>query len=184
MKKSIFHITIVMILLFSCKTTEQLIIENKHYNIIFLQFTEANIESANYNFYSEKNILITSLEHSRDFNPKFEHLLTLTKDLDTMRLKCTFPVYKNFYIRNVNFKKGDYIVKYNNSKNGLLNNSELVEIIGKDIKTPGSTQNILFQNLSITDSINGHTIKDIELSDIQFTIMDCADTKKVKLEPM
>lgn len=172
MKKKILCITTVLILLLACKSTKQLIIESNHYNIVLLQFTEANIESVNYNFYSNKNILITSLKHSRDFNPKFEHQLILTKGLDTMRLNCTFPIYQNFYIKNIDFKEGNYLLKYNNSKNGFLNNSKLVKVMGNNIKIPTSTQDVIFKNLSIIDSINGQTTKNLELKDIQFNIVD------------
>jgi hypothetical protein len=172
MRIKILCITTVLILLLACKSTKQLIIESNHYNIVLLQFNEANIESVNYNLYSNKNFLITSLKHSRDFNPKFEHQLILTKGMDTMRLKCIFPIYQNFYIKNIDFKEGRYLLKYNNSKNGFLNNSKIGKVMGKEIKTPTSTQEILFKNLSIIDSIHGQTTKSLELKDIKFNIVD------------
>jgi hypothetical protein len=44
--------------------------------------------------------------------------------------------------------------------------------MGKEIKTPTSTQEILFKNLSIIDSIHGQTTKSLELKDIKFNIVD------------
>jgi hypothetical protein len=176
-----YCIAATIILLLSCKTTQQLIVDNKNYNIIIIKFNETNTVSTNYNLYSKNDILITSLGHSKDFNPKFQHLLLLKKGKDTMKLNCTFPVYQNFYLKNVDFKKGSYLLEYNNSKNGFLNNTKLEKVNGKEIKTPTSTQNIIFKNISIIDSIDGNRFKDILFKDILFNVVNFSDNS-IKLE--
>ena len=182
--KTLKYIKIFLLLsLFSCKT-EQFIIDYKNYDILFMQFYETDVKSINNNFYQKNHILITGIDYSRDFNPRYKSQILLTKKKDTMKVTCQCPERYNYYFKNMKFKKGEYVLQYKTSFQGLFHEKNIFEIEGKNIETSKLIQGILFRNILISDSVTGYRRKDFLFKNLKFRVIDFSDTVNVKLTPI
>jgi hypothetical protein len=109
---------------------------------------------------------------------------TFVKKKDTMNIKCYCGQEYNLYIKNLEFKKGNYELNfdYGRKYNQQTKKYERVENIvsGSQIKTPKEIQNILFKNIYVPR--DKATRQDFLFKDIKFTVIDIKDTLNVKLK--
>lgn len=183
MKTLKFIKALYLLSLFSCKT-EQLTIDYKNYDILFMQFYEKDVKSINNNFYQKKHNLIKGIDYSRDFNPRYKSQIILTKKNDTMKISCQFPERYNYYFKNMKFRKGKYDLQYKKSLQGLLLEKNIFEIKGENIETSKLIQYILFKNILISDSLKRYKQKDVLFKNLKFRVIDFSDTTSIKLIPL
>ena len=86
-----------------------------------------------------------------------------------MEIECKCIENQNYYLKNLKIEEGNYKLVY---KKGI-------KIKGSEIKVSDSIQNTLFKNIRA----NIHTkSKNIYFKDLEFVVLDLADTLNVKLK--
>ena len=86
-----------------------------------------------------------------------------------MEIECKCRENQNYYLKNLKIEDGNYKLTY---KKGI-------KIKGSEIKVSDSIQNTLFKNIRA----NIHTkSKNIYFKDLEFVVLDLADTLNVKLK--
>lgn len=172
MKKILFYYFIVMITT-SCKS-QQKIIDLKSKDILVFNLYNDSIHFINSNYnqntnLSNHNIMITqnwSGYGSHYFNKEY----IFYKDKDTMNIKCFCGQERNYYFKNLGFKKGNYELKFKMPKKST---------IGSKIETAKEVQDIIFKNTYVSDE--NPTQKDKYFKDLKFIEIDLNDTINVKL---
>ena len=113
-------------------------------------------------------ILITN-KWTNDFM-SIEKYYSFIKQRDTMNISCRCGQERNYYFKNLGFKKGNYELKFNIPKEST---------IGSKIETAEEVQNIMFKNTYLSDE--NSTQKDKYFKDLKFIEIDLNDTINVKL---
>ena len=88
---------------------------------------------------------------------------------DDMKIKCKCRKNKNYYIKNLKVKEGKYTLTYNKT----------IKIKGDKINVSDSIQNTLFKNMRLNQFKD---LEDIYFKDLEFVVLDLADTLNVKLK--
>ncbi len=165
MKKYIFILLYVFIFL-TCKSQEEVIEYEDQYLIIF-KYSDSLIQ-----INEKKRLLLTykdlnfTTDYKRHRIPISPMFLSFSKGKDTMNIMF-FCGNHNIYIKNFEFKKGDYIIQASlNPEPKKLNKEE----------TP--KQKVICKNVLIS----GEGRKDIELKDMLFYEIDLKDTVNVEIE--
>ena len=196
MKHKIIHIYIVVIALFISKITmaqnkplqileksmakqilEQSMEQSHKYDYYVLHFK--NMETKINTLSSNDSICLLSSPHVGypwdDWYRK--RVFYFTQECDTMTVCIYLEPYNNYYIKDLEFKKGTYFLKPNYY-------SEFYQINGSDIKTSKYMQNILFKDYvkKIYPTITKY--EDRYFKDLKFTVIDFSDTINVKLLPI
>jgi len=177
------HIVLIFILfLVSCKT-KQIILGVKNNDIYFVETKEKNVVVL-FSIYNKNNFFIQKRGRSRDMVPRFKKGITLIQKTDTMQVLCFCGQEKNYYFKEIEFKKEVYFVSFLNDSPHVSVNKSVYEITGEKIKTPKSVHNVLFKNTLIHKPKEGYSHENLSFKDIKFKVINFSDTINVKLIPI
>jgi len=195
MKHKIIHIYIVVIALFISKITtaqdkplqileqsmakqvlEQSTAKSHKYDYYVLHFknmeTETNTLSSNDDIY-----LLYSPRGGYPWDDWYrKRVFYFTQECDTMIVCIYENPYTNYYIKDLEFKKGTYYLKSNYYTE--------FDIKGSDIKTSKYMQNMLFKDYYTDSHAAIPKAEDIFFKDLKFYVIDFSDTINVKLLPI
>lgn len=172
-------VIIMLLILVACKS-EQLIMDAQHENVFGTQFTDSNPVQLYVPNFKNKSVIITTHSQSGFMTYRLKLTTNFSKEKDTMTLLCFCEENHNFFVKNVEFKKGTYFIKPTNGSTRIIKNSTIPIQLGSQINTPEAIQNMLFKGVFKI----GQGTNDIQFKDIEFKVLDLADTNKVKLVPM
>jgi hypothetical protein len=154
--------------------------ENGYYYLFTFKKTEKEIISIFDRPYTGKDEILFYnknfflIEKNDLFYSRFKKFFFFINGNDTMAVYTYLSPNSNYYIKDLEFKKGSYFLKINDYR-------ELRWITGSDSKTPKKLHNILFK-----DYRNAHwnEVKEIYFRDLNFTSIDLTDTSNIQLVPM
>lgn len=141
--------------------------------------------------YHNKNLLVLSKRNAHyNYDPGFfKKEFYFIKKKDTMIVFCECGPSTNYYFKEIDFRKGSYIIKSDSSHYNIHIPNIFQEVKGADIKAHKKVQKILFKEyllLSRNPGLNKKELirKDVFFEDLKFNVIDLSDTVDVKLEPM
>lgn len=193
---NIFQYVLIINLIFpSCNA--QKVIEATSKDVLVFEFINGNIQLAKYysKVYNQDNSYKKTVEASENkeiFNNKnisiitqnwkpmgsryYQKKYTFIQQKDTMNIYCKCGQEKNYYIKNLEFKRGNYNLSFDNkaSENGIK------YITGSDIITMKEIQKTLFRNTYVPS--NETTKRNLYFSDLKFIKIDIKDTANVYLQ--
>ncbi|MDN3674489.1 hypothetical protein QWY99_15720 [Flavobacterium branchiarum] len=176
---------------FSCKAQKR-IIETKSKDVILFNIEKSffSILNNKYNqkVYGGNDFLIFTQNWSALGYNYFNKEYSFTQAQDTMNIKCNCGQERNYFFKNLEFKKGNYELRidfpqrYNDSEKKY--EPQIKYILGKQIRVPKEVQQILFQNFYIrwNDVDNPIKSKDLYFKDLYFIEIDLKDSTSVKLK--
>ena len=144
------------------------------YDVILADITKGSMFSLYFGFdsFSEgTHFFDLSLQSlgQLNFDSEDNKQFTFFDDGKRMKIKCECGRNKNYYIKNLKVKEGKYELTYNRT----------IKTEGDKINVSDSIQNTLFKNIKP----NIHTKpKNIYFKDLEFVVLDLADTLNVKLK--
>jgi len=132
--------------------------------------------------YNDANFLLISKIKAR-YNYDSHYIkkqLSFIKEKDTMNIHCLCGQGSNYYLKDLQFKKGDYFLSFDYER--------VKEVKGSQLNASTKLQNILFEgykNISSTSTPRQDVIReDVYFRNLIFKIIDFSNTTSVKLEPM
>ncbi|WP_106915684.1 hypothetical protein [Chryseobacterium aurantiacum] len=193
--KNILIIVIINLIFTSCNA--QKVIEATSKDVLVFEFIDGNIQLAKYysKVYNQDNSYKKTVEASENkeiFNNKnisiitqnwkpmgsryYQKKYTFIQQKDTMNIYCKCGQEKNYYIKNLEFKRGNYNLSFDNkeSQNGIK------YITGSDIITMKEMQKTLFKNTYVPS--NETTKRNLYFSDLKFIEINVKDTANVYLQ--
>ncbi|MEG0928935.1 hypothetical protein [Chryseobacterium sp.] len=193
--KNILIIVIINLIFTSCNA--QKVIEATSKDVLVFEFINGNIQLAKYysKVYNQDNSYKKTVEASENkeiFNNKnisiitqnwkpmgsryYQKKYTFIQQKDTMNIYCKCGQEKNYYIKNLEFKRGNYNLSFDNkaSQDGIK------YITGSDIITMKEMQKTLFKNTYVPS--NETTKRNLYFSDLKFIEIDVKDTANVYLQ--
>lgn len=168
----IFFISLNFII--SCKVQKESI-DIKYSNVVvydtYKSYYKPFLQFKKYSY-----IYIQTFKHPYDLPELNEKVYSLIQNNDTMRFRCQFSFYANYYLKNIKFQKGFYTV---------LLKKEIESYEGKKIRTNKSVQNLTFKNAVIKNEMNKeYKYSDVLFKNLKFKIIDFSDSTNVKLIPL
>jgi hypothetical protein len=155
------------------------------YDYCFFSLKNKDITSVNSSIFYNKNFFLF-LKYCliRKTHSEIHYLLkssfVFAKENDTMTVLTYLPYLSNYYIKDLEFKKGSYFLKVSNHK-------KLEEVNGLDIETQDYMQNILLKKdlFGLDETLLFKKDRfDVNFKDLKFTVIDLRDTLNIQLEPM
>lgn len=104
--------------------------------------------------------------------------ISIVNRKDTMRIYGFFNNHNNYYIKGLNFKRGNYFLG-----DFITNTKELTEIYGKELNLSKKNSKIIFEDYN-TLAISGNPKVDKQLKDLKFILIDFSDTTNFRLQPI
>jgi hypothetical protein len=174
MKNFVLYIVIGLITT-SCKS-QQRIIDLESKDIIIFNFKDDTVGFSN-NKYNESIIINCNVVITQNWSGYGSHYFkkeyNIVKQQDTMNIKCFCGQERNYYFKNIEFKKGIYELEFKISD---------YNINGTQIIAQKEQQNILFKNAYPWGESGDRDFRDTYFKDLRFIEIDLADTVNVKLK--
>lgn len=170
MRKTIIYFLFNLLIL-SCSAQKNIIDAQKKDVILFNILTDKTSLYSDFFIYNNGNFNVTMNNWHTIGSRYGKYNYTFIKnEQDTMNIRCFCRQEYNIYIKNLEFKKGHYELKFEMPKN---------KILGSDIETPIDLQKILFKNTYVPDE--KPIQKDKYFKDLKFVEINLKDTVNVKL---
>ncbi|AZA76556.1 hypothetical protein EG347_02950 [Chryseobacterium sp. G0186] len=140
--------------------------------------------SENKEIFNDHNISIITQEWKTIGSKYYQKKYTFIQQKDTMTIHCNCGQERNYYFKNLPFKKGNYNLsfdipkKYNRETKTY--EKDIKYIYGSGITAVKEMQNTLFKNAYIPS--NEQTKRDLYFKDLKFVEIDIKDTTNVHLE--
>lgn len=187
--KNVIYILLISFVFTSCKS--QTIIETKSKDVLIFEFKNDNIKlaryytkvyhqdgtyeaiveaSANKEIFNKQNISIITQEWQAIGSNYINKRYSFIQQKDTMTIKCICGQERNYYFKNLEFKKGNYELNFNSPK---------MKIQYQEIDSLNRVKNIFFKNTYVPEE--ELSIRDLYLYDIRFYYIDLHDTINVRL---
>lgn len=154
---------------------------NNDYYIFHFKNKETRINPLYRDLFTNKNICLLYMPYGaypwEDFYAKKK--FSFIQENDTMTVCIFLYPYCNYYLKDLEFKKGTYFLNIRQ-----YDYTELEKLRGCNIETPEYLQNILFKDYN--EDVYNPSIKrqDTYFKDLKFIVIDFTDTLNVKLEPI
>lgn len=146
---------------------------------------KATVEtSANKEVFKDKNINIITQEWKDYGYSYFDKKYTFIQQKDTMNIYCKCGQFRNYYFRNLEFKKGNFDLNFDfgTQYNEQTKRYEMIRpsiILGSQIENSKDIQNILFKESYFFEEESSP--KNLYFKDLKFYEINLKDTVRVKL---
>jgi hypothetical protein len=168
----------ILFLLNGCNSIKVLKSYNYTYYILNTDRIAYSVNSSN--ICNDANFLIISkIKAIYNYDPHYyKKQLSFIKEKDTMNIYCLCGQGSNYYLKDLQFKKGDYFLSFNYER--------IKEVKGSQLNSSTKLQNILFEDykkISSASNPRQDVIRDdVYFRNLIFKIIDFSNTTSVKLE--
>ena len=200
--KNILIIIVINLIFTSCNA--QKVIETTSKDVLVFEFISGNIQLAKYyskvynqdnsykktveasenkEIFNNKNISVVTQEWKPMGSKYYQKKYTFIQKKDTMNIYCKCGQEKNYYIKNLEFKRGNYNLNFNlpkNNKENKASEKDIKYIVGSEIVNVKEMQKAFFKNTY--SPYNEPTKRDLYFSDLKFIEIDVKNTANVYLQ--
>ena len=150
---------------------------NNDYYIFHFKNKKTSINSLYRYLFTNKNTCLLYMPHGAYPWDNFyaKRIFSFVQKNDTMTVCAYLPPYRNYYIKNLEFKNGTYFLNIQHDY------AELEKVTGCNIKTPKYLQNILFKDYVKNIYPTSTKYEDKYFKYLKFIVIDFIDVN-VKLE--
>ncbi len=142
------------------------------------------IESSENEEISNKENLVITQEWKPMGYGYYQKKYSFILDKDTMNISCKCGQFQNYYFKNLDFKKGNYELKFDfiekYDEETKKHKPQIKYILGNEITTSKEVQNILFKNTYENSAQQDKYFRDLKF--IEIDLRDTLNTKLIKIE--
>ncbi|AZA98650.1 hypothetical protein EG359_03065 [Chryseobacterium joostei] len=196
------YVLIITLIFTSCNA--QKVIETTSKDVLVFEFISGNIQLAKYyskvynqdnsykktveasenkEIFNNKNISVVTQEWKPMGSKYYQKKYTFIQQKDTMNIYCKCGQEKNYYIKNLEFKRGNYNLNFElpkDNKENKASEKDIKYIAGSEIINVKEMQKTFFKNTYSPS--NEPTKRDLYFSDLKFIEIDVKNTANVYLQ--